>query len=141
MLFLLLDRVDTLSATGNLFVYSGLGIVKFFPGKTDLITDIIPCDFVANIILSSIAAVSICQLSVFVKYVELSDTIACLGWLVTYSHRNVTRCACNSRVNIGVKSFALGFFRADHGALLATISSQENYFAELSLHDLKLPLL
>lgn len=50
-------RVDTLSATGNLFVYSGLGIVKFFPGKTDLITDIIPCDFVSNIMLSSIAAV------------------------------------------------------------------------------------
>jgi 1-acyl-sn-glycerol-3-phosphate acyltransferase/nucleoside-diphosphate-sugar epimerase len=49
--------VDTLSATGNLFVYSGLGIVKFFPGKTDLITDIIPCDFVSNIMLSSIAAV------------------------------------------------------------------------------------
>jgi hypothetical protein len=46
--------VDSLSIAGTLFIYTGLGVVKFFPGDPNLIADIVPCDLVANLLLAAV---------------------------------------------------------------------------------------
>jgi fatty acyl-CoA reductase len=56
--------VDSLSIAGTLFIYTGLGVIKFFPGDPQLAADIVPCDLVANVILASV-----------VQYASNSDSL------------------------------------------------------------------
>jgi hypothetical protein len=41
----------------ELFVGIGLGVAPFIPGRSTITLDIVPCDFVANLILSTISVV------------------------------------------------------------------------------------
>eukprot|EP01120_Amphizonella_sp_Union-15-10_P010869 TRINITY_DN4505_c0_g1_i6.p1 TRINITY_DN4505_c0_g1~~TRINITY_DN4505_c0_g1_i6.p1 ORF type:complete len:1140 (-),score=214.44 TRINITY_DN4505_c0_g1_i6:109-3528(-) len=43
---------DTVSAAGAIYLYTGLGILKIIPGAPDNIGDLVPCDYVVNMMLS-----------------------------------------------------------------------------------------
>lgn len=45
---------ESLSPIGSLFLYTGIGLIKFIPGDPNFIVDVVPADFVVNQILSSI---------------------------------------------------------------------------------------
>lgn len=50
--------VDALTAAGAVYIACGLGVLKFVPGKLTSIADIVPVDYVVNVILSSVPAVA-----------------------------------------------------------------------------------
>jgi hypothetical protein len=46
--------IESLSPVGSLFMYTGIGLIKFIPGDPNFVVDVVPADFVVNQILASV---------------------------------------------------------------------------------------
>ena len=49
--------VDVISAAGAVYLSVGLGVLKFLPGSEHNMADVVPVDYVTNVILGAIPAI------------------------------------------------------------------------------------